>query len=437
MKPEDLLLALGQLDDHVIEKAHRNQAYAHRMRRYAAAACLCLVFLGISALYLIPRTPEAPVPPAPVIDPAAPEPPAPSDILEPPIWTPYYNPISIYADGARRYIPGYFREALSAEELAAAAPPKHPAFGTWAGEAGFDGEGRLLEVFLWTGPEENRIFVTLIPSEGSAPHTLPENMVVSPLNGVDFLLSIYDAGELCHLDAEAQLENCRLYASLTVPADNLAAAKADFQAALACFTTYPSGSPDFSAVRAEVIPHWFNRQLTHGEALADPDFGRYFPGDVPEGFRQESICRSKNQLSDTLTGLWTKGCGEFQWTVSPFPDSDIHRQVKPSQRERYDLRLYPIPRADSVPTELREVVDNPIFALKDLTQALVDARTYTVEEQGDISGPRFRFSVRCGDVLISVHGKGADPSWVYGHLDTLRTALSSENPAGNTGATQS
>lgn len=437
MRPDDLLLALGQLDDGTIQDARRPVRPVHRLRWISAAACICLVLLGLFAPGAKNTPPEPGIPqiPAPVV-PTLPAPP--EDIPEPPLWSPRYNDEGdcVIADAARPYIPGSFREELSPEELSAAAPPKHPAFGPWEGTAVFDGEGRLLEVVLHAG-QDRPVTVTLIPGE-TAPLRMPLGSAqVSACNGVDFVLTAYGDEEIFRLGAEAQPEGFRLYASMDGPARDMEAAKQDFQTALACFTTYEEGRPDFSAVRAEEIPEWFDRALTQEEALADPDFGRYFLPAAPEGFRAESIRRYKDQNADYLFGLWTKGLRELSWQVEPFREEDKARLAKPEERERYDLGLYPIPRADSVPPELREVVDDPIFALEELTEAMVEARCCTVEDSGDVSGSRFRFTVQWGGCLISVWGKGADPAWVYARLEALRQELSSISAPITTDATNS
>ena len=87
--------------------------------------------------------------------------------------------------------------------------------------------------------------------------------------------------------------------------------------------------------------------------------------------------------------------------------------------EQYDLSLYPIPRADSVPEELREVVDHPIFQKEELCQEAVQRRAYTVEDAGDSQGPRMSFGVRYGDMVVELSAKGVDPGWVYAQLASL------------------
>ena len=90
------------------------------------------------------------------------------------------------------------------------------------------------------------------------------------------------------------------------------------------------------------------------------------------------------------------------------------------ETENYDLTLYSIPRASSVPDELREIVDNPIFYAEDLTMEAVWARAYKAEESGDSNGWRMKFSVKYDDTVVEIRSKGVDPEWIYQLLVDLK-----------------
>lgn len=106
--------------------------------------------------------------------------------------------------------------------------------------------------------------------------------------------------------------------------------------------------------------------------------------------------------------------------VFPF-EEDEGRLTSVADTENYDLSLYPIPRASSVPDDLREIVDNPIFSADELTMDAVWARAYTTGESGDSNGWRMAFSVRYGDTIVEVRTNGIDPEWVYHQLKKLIT----------------
>ena len=197
-------------------------------------------------------------------------------------------------------------------------------------------------------------------------------------------------------------------------------AKADFKGVLECFAYYEEGHPDLSFIVPEKIPELMEQVFTTlSEARTEPDFGRYLPFDLPAGFDEATIYRFKFQDSNFLSALWSKGLDDLNWVVSPYTEEDAHRLTSVQNKENYDLSLYPIPRADSVPDELREVVDNPIFEAEELTLDAVYSRAYKVNDAGDMDGWRMRFSVKYGDVIVSVSTKGVDPEWLYHQLVSL------------------
>ena len=58
---------------------------------------------------------------------------------------------------------------------------------------------------------------------------------------------------------------------------------------------------------------------------------------------------------------------DLNWGVFELKERDKARITSVADTENYDLALYPIPRGDSVPEELWEIVDRPIFLFEELT----------------------------------------------------------------------
>jgi hypothetical protein len=169
-----------------------------------------------------------------------------------------------------------------------------------------------------------------------------------------------------------------------------------------------------------VIPELRNDSLSLAEARADADFGMYIPETLPKGFGFENATRFINQERNTLFVNWTKGMSYISWEVSLLKDNDKTRITHVTDTKNYDLALYPIPRADSVPDELREIVDNPIFLIDELTLDTVRARSYEVSDSGDEQGQRMRFSVLYGDTLVVLNVKGATPEAVFEILQQIK-----------------
>lgn len=161
-------------------------------------------------------------------------------------------------------------------------------------------------------------------------------------------------------------------------------------------------------------------QLTFEQAKADTDFGAYFLKEVPTGFAEESIYRTHHPKgSDFLSGLWTRGYDELRWRVTEFGKDDAMRLTSVEQKENYDLSLYPIPRADSVPDELLKMVSFPVFEAEELTLDAVYARAYRVEDAGDSNGYRMEFAVKFGDKVVEIRAKGLSPEWIFEQLKAL------------------
>lgn len=335
-------------------------------------------------------------------------------------WIANFNPVNGVMDAARRYIPGYFTEELNDEELNALQPDKIINGLHWSGYAGFDGDGQLIDVILTistTIPDAN-VYVTI--TEGGVMRDYIMDMVepeISVCQNIEYKAYQWvSADKSVLLAADAKINGYGFAFTLEVNKQDIEQAKVDLSRILECFAYYADGSPDLTTIVADSIPEWFDKSLSHHEALEDPDYGAYMLPIIPNGFAPESIRRYKDQNADYLSGLWTSGYDELRWKVYTISEADKVRLTSVEDTVKYDLSLYPIPRASSVPDELREIVDNPIFDAGELTMDAVWARAYKTGESDDSSGWRMAFSVRYGDIIVEVRTKGVDPEWVYMQL---------------------
>ena len=243
---------------------------------------------------------------------------------------------------------------------------------------------------------------------------------MSVCNGLEYRAYQYESGNAVELSAYTIINDIYFAFAMNVPQDDLEEAKEDFKRVLECFAYYEAGKPDLSIIVPEEIPKLTEQTFdTLVEARAESDFGRYLPSEIPAGFGDASIYRFKFQDSNFLTAMWSRGMDDLSWVITPYTEEDAHRITSVDDKENYDLSLYPIPRADSVPDELREIVDNPIFEAEELTLEAVYCRAYKVDDAGDTDGWRMRFSVKYGDVIVSISTKGVEPEWVYQQLVNL------------------
>lgn len=156
------------------------------------------------------------------------------------------------------------------------------------------------------------------------------------------------------------------------------------------------------------------------EARENAEYGAYLPSQAPSGYVQYSITHKWGEGDDSLYGLWTKGMRELRWRITDLTEADKNRITSIEDTVNYDMGLYPIPLAESVPKELWNVVNNPIFKAEELTLDAVWKRAYQVKDAGDVSGYRMQFSVLYGDVVVEINSKGVDPEWVYEELAQIQ-----------------
>lgn len=311
-----------------------------------------------------------------------------------------------------------FTEKLTTAQLRAVVPGRILSWMSWSGTAEYNGDGTLWRVQLSTPSTLPGREIVLTAGSGAVLCcALPEEPMVSAVGGQQFTLGRWEGGGVVLLEARAQIGGSHFTFFMEADAEDEPQARADFEEILRCAASYPEGGPDLSVLVPTVIPELILRPMTFQEARRDPDFGSLFLRRLPDGFTEESILRLKNQHTDTLSGLWTRGYAELSWKVSRYTAADAARLVHPSEREKYDLSLYPIPRAETVPEHLQTVVDDPIFDLAELTWDVVQARCWEVYDRGDDGGMvRLNVTVRLGELLISVRAKGVDPRWIYDQL---------------------
>ena len=319
----------------------------------------------------------------------------------------------------RPFYKGTFTETLTDTELAALMPNADL---DCSGYALFDNYGNLLDIVMQaaTTLPESPVTIGLADYYFGFDYVLSGEEVLSVCNGVDYRVYQYQSGNKVELSAYTIINDIYFAFGMDVPQDDLEQAKEEFQRVLECFAYYEEGKPDLSIIVPEEIPELTEQMFnTLAEAQAEPDFGRYMPTELPTGFGDAIIRRFEFQNSNYLSGMWSRGMDDLTWVVTPYTEEDAHRLTSVDDKKNYDLSLYPIPRADSVPDELRDIVNDPIFEAEELTLEAVYCRAYKVNDAGDTDGWRMKFSVKYGDVIVSVSTKGVEPEWVYNQLLNL------------------
>ena len=427
MRKDDLIDSIGMIDDDLIQSvdALRRTRKAFSWKRWAGlAACFCLILAAVSAM---PGLFRETTPPPPVQNdfPVQTNPKQPEQTTHPedlaPDWTAIYNESEAMLAMDRVYIQGIFSEELNESQLTAVMPEKWSDGMDCSGNGVFDNQGNLLDVIVTVNTSEP-VTVTMTNTSFGTCFLLDGEAEISICGDVEYRLYEYAYEQEVHLGAEAAIGGTYLHFTMDTTPQEVEQAKLEFQKVLECFASYPDGRPDLSVIIPEEIPELMEQMFgTLSEARTEPDFGGYLPTELPDGFAESSIRRFRFDDSNYLSALWSRGLNDLSWVVTHYTEADAHRLTGINELENYDLSLYPIPRADSVPEELREIVDDPIFDAEELTLEAVYRRAYKVQDAGDTDGWRMRFSVRYGDVLISISSKGVEPEWLFDQLIRLRS----------------
>ena len=185
-------------------------------------------------------------------------------------------------------------------------------------------------------------------------------------------------------------------------------------------TLIGNGPADLAVLADPVIPEMRYDRLTLDEARLDPDFGTFLPQGIPAGFTFESAYRVITTRENSLSAHWSNGYSNLEFRAAHVTDYHRGLIVSSGDRDKYDMSLYSIPLFDSVPSELREVVNNPVFLAEELTLDMVQARAFWVDERGDVSGWRMNFGVLYGDAVLTVSGRGVSPEQVWELLSELK-----------------
>lgn len=433
----DHITADAKLHQSIMEKIENKQAPVNQNRRMmqfaATAACAAVILLS---LWTVPNLLSNPVVGPPGVDcPNTPQNPAvitgtpsaaptaaPAESLpptEPDIYELFFNRAETCYQPDRAYALGYFTLPLDEDDFSTLNLPVTDHNRSFSGVAGFSAAGELYNVAI-VCKNETSGYETAIEMERErvfVEYLYPEPVKVLTVHGVTVEAGFWQNGGSSMYYAFFTFGQTGYYLRVEeIAGDERAGDELTELVSL----IINRGSADLNGITPEVIPEFRNDDLTLKEARSDTSFGALVPNTVPNGFGFESAIRSIHQWNDSLNLQYAgTGRAELRVTIRRPREDDWERIIDPAKTETYDLSLYPIPRSESVPRELWQIVDHPVFRIEDLTLELVMARAYFVEEAGDTSGDRMSFGVLYGDIVVEVTGKGAPPDEVYKMLSRM------------------
>lgn len=318
------------------------------------------------------------------------------------------------------HIPGHFRYELTPEEIDAILPELDLSL---HGTVNYYGDGSIFNVMLHEMSPSgdtamyNDVYtktsITLAHGEVIEDVVIDYEPEISDVNGVPVVAGVFDFRKndgVALFTASFKLDDIAYRISLS---DDDAGDSGVIRLTEIVNVIIRGGAADLSVVSDPLIPELLDEQLTLAQAYEDPDFGAYLPVDVPRSFTFDSAHRFQNQSINGVFLHWYSGMDYIEWRVYTAAEGDRERIVHPDEYEKYDMSLYPIPTSDSIPKELWEVVNSPVFLGEELTLDMIKARAYQVEDSGDTAGWRMQFSVLLDDTVIDVSIKGVSPERVF------------------------
>lgn len=363
------------------------------------------------------------------------------------------------SDASRAYLPGSFMTNLKKEDVQTifwgpegkpqADHPKTeqgdlPWMLFWdgytlQGRALYDGQGQLMELWLWGEQDRASFELELYP--GALPFTccIDANRgdIISEFNGVSVAgwSQVYDRdgdGQDDYIcgsefmtknDIGVRFVNRNSLMRVEYEQDgsmDLGGAQA-FNALFVRQALTDGGLYLDHLAENENIPAWREESFsTLAQARQEADFAPYLPTAEPKGYN-EFYGRLSYQEghSNSLFVRWSRAGAYDDVEVAVYRDGYYsYNLVSPDQPETYDLSLYPIPWCDSVPEKYRETVDRPAFKAEDMSLAIVEARG----REHDTGGMTYSFDVLHPDgTVVSYRCDGLTAAQVWAMVEeTLR-----------------
>lgn len=313
--------------------------------------------------------------------------------------------------GLFRYIKGHFWRELSGEETSALLESLSNFAVTATANFSSDADGaKLYNVTASIASDKAKVALTMAYGEVELDYVFDTQTTATTVNGVEVTAGRYTYEDVSTWFASFLKDGIAYY----LEAQGGDEARQALESSVDSLTLAPACRLD--TIETGDIPELIDETLTPQLAKADSSFGAYVPENIPPRYTLDTVSRFKNQASDYLYLRWSYGLSDITVNISSLTNEDEKRLTFAEYTVNYDLSLYPIPWAESVPEELWEIVQNPIFKIEELTPDIIKMRSYTVNDAGDSEGCKISLSVLYGDTVVQVNAKGAEPPEIYDML---------------------
>lgn len=180
-----------------------------------------------------------------------------------------------------------------------------------------------------------------------------------------------------------------------------------------------NGMADLSVLDNPIIPELRNDVLTLADARRDSQFGAFLPSSVPHGFTFETAIRHISTSDNSLFASWSNGLNNISWFARTPLESDLWNIVSISDKYKYDVSLYTMPWAFSVPAEIHYYFQSPVFLAEEFTIDAIYARTLMVDSrtrpgaEATANWQTSQFGILFDDVIVIISAHGLSPQEIW------------------------
>lgn len=149
-------------------------------------------------------------------------------------------------------------------------------------------------------------------------------------------------------------------------------------------------------------------EITEAEARQMAVLGEYVPTVLPAGYTWESgkLSAATEDAPERVFLIWTRGMDYIELAITRVDATEL-QLTDITAEETYNVHLYDIPYAETIPEEYRDTFNNPVFMAEDLSLELIEKRMKSFADAGDTDTPRGNFSVLYENgVLVDFGGRG-------------------------------
>lgn len=305
------------------------------------------------------------------------------------------------------YIKGHFWQDLSSiqkEKILPTISSKYEVEGCvnysyWEGKVSIFNINTTLKI-----QDKNNVEITIAPKEVQKCYVFDGEPVISDINGVKVEAGIFKDNNYIYY-ADFIIDDIAYYVEFVGEEKD----KDLFKSIVVDIIL--DGKTDLSILNNPTVPKLRNDNLNEKEVYEESDFGDYLIK-VPNTYKFNSARRFINQESDYLFASWSMGYNDIDIKISKLREEDKNRIISIEDVNLYDMTLYPSPWSETMPSDKREIIENPIFRSEDLS-------LYVIKKRGYSNNMSMRFSVLYNDVLVEVMTEGIDYEYLYNQLKNI------------------